>query len=85
VVVGCGRGRLESRFHWRRWKVARSRSRSIVLGQPRLAAVVVWCGAVGAALRRGLQGAHRQGLGPWAFKSCRRRAAADKSTNDPQE
>jgi hypothetical protein len=35
--------------------------------------VVVWCGAVDAVLRRGLQGAHRQGLGHWAFKSCRRR------------
>jgi hypothetical protein len=83
-VRGRGRGCRESRFLWRR-TVARSRSRSIELGQPRFSGGgggVVWCGAVDAVLRRGLQGAHRQGLGPWAFKSCRR--AADKNTNDPQ-
>jgi hypothetical protein len=86
-------GRLESRAFsggGGRWP-GQGQGQSIELGQPRLVVVVVsvvWCGAVGAvgaALRRGLQGAHRQGLGPWAFKSCRRRAAADKSTNDPQE
>jgi hypothetical protein len=52
-VRGRGRGCRESRFLWRRRTVARSRSRSIELGQPRFSGGggVVWCGGCSAEAR----------------------------------